>query len=59
MKTYLYEKETVKIIKDLGPKDSKGALIQIKDKAGTWVQIEFLTGERNGSRIPVPIEELK
>ncbi len=49
MKTYLYQDEKVKVTNDL----------KIKDKCGSWVQIEFLTGERKGSRIPVPKEELK
>ena len=48
MKTYLYKKETVQLIKELN----------IKDKEGTWVQIEFLTGDRKGCRIPVVQENL-
>jgi hypothetical protein len=49
MKTHLYQKEKVKIIKELN----------IKDKDGKWVQIEFLTGDRKGNRIPVCSEDLK
>ena len=49
MKTHLYQKEKVQVIRDLN----------IKDKQGTWVQIEFLTGKRKGCRIPVAMEELK
>ncbi len=61
MKTYLYEKETVKVTKDLliGREVKTGKEIPLKDKAGTWVQIEFLTGERKGCRVPAPREELK
>jgi hypothetical protein len=49
MKNKLYKKEKVKIIKELN----------IKDKAGTWVQIEFLTGVQKGCRIPLLMEELE
>ena len=60
MKTYLYGKETVKVIKNLNVKtDKPGVVKELKDKAGTWVQIEFLTGERKGYRVPAPKEELK
>lgn len=55
MKTYLYEKETVKVTKELMVKEG----VALKDKAGTWVQVEFLTGERKGCRVPAPKEELK
>jgi hypothetical protein len=47
-KSYLKGSE-VKIIKELG----------IKDKAGTWVQIEFLDGKQKGFRMPAILEELK
>lgn len=49
MKTYKYQKEEVVIVRDL----------DLKDKTGTWVQIEFKTGDRKKSRIPVTKEELK
>jgi len=49
MKTHLYQKEKVKFIKDLS----------IKDKQGTWVQIEYLTGDRKGCRVPAVKEDLK
>lgn len=49
MKTYLYKKEKVQLIKELN----------IKDKEGTWVQIEFLTGNRIGNTIPAVKENLE
>ena len=55
MKTYLYDKETIKITKNLMVKEG----VALKDKFGSWIQIEFLTGERKGSRIPATMEELK
>ena len=60
MKTYLYGKETVKVIKSLNAKTDKPSIVkELKDKWGTWVQIEFLTGEKKGDRVPTPKEELK
>ncbi len=47
-KSYLKGCE-VKVIRELG----------IKDKNGTWVQIEFMDGKQKGFRMPVILEELK
>ena len=49
MKTYLYKKEKVQVVKDLN----------IKDKMGSWVQIEFLSGDQKGNKIPAVLEDLK
>jgi hypothetical protein len=48
MKTYSYKNEKVKVIKDLN----------IKDKNGNWVQVEFTTGNLKGCRYPAVKEEL-
>lgn len=47
-KSYLKGSE-VKVIGELG----------IKDKHGTWVQIEYLDGKLKGSRVPAVFEDLK
>jgi hypothetical protein len=47
-KTYL-KNDQVKILKDL----------DIKDKDGKWVQIEYLTGDKKGERRPITTQELK
>jgi hypothetical protein len=51
MKTYLYKKEQVKIIQELN----------IKDKHGNWVQVEFVSGDKyiRGTRVPAVMEDLK
>jgi hypothetical protein len=49
MKEKYLQTEKVKIVKEL----------KIVDKLGTWVQIEYLTGDNIGSRKPIPIEELE
>ena len=49
MKKYKFEGEEVSIVKDLG----------IKDKLGTWVQIEFLSGKNKGFRKSEILENLK
>jgi hypothetical protein len=48
MKKYKFNNEEVKIVEPLN----------IKDKDGTWVQIEYLTGENKGARQPITLEEL-
>ena len=48
MKTYSYGDVLVSIIKDLG----------VKDKYGTWVQVEFVSGDDKGCRKPVTLEQL-
>jgi hypothetical protein len=42
-----YKDEKIKVVKELG----------VKDKVGTWIQIEFLSGINKGCRIPTTIEE--
>ena len=49
MKKKYLKNEQVKILKDL----------DIKDKNGKWVQIEYLTGDKRGSRRPITIQELE
>lgn len=44
-----YKGEEVKIVKNL----------QIADKQGNWIQIEYLDGEKEGMRMPVPKQKLK
>jgi len=48
-KTQSYKNEKVKVIKELN----------IKDKEGEWVQIEFLTGDKKGCRVPVSLKDLE
>jgi hypothetical protein len=48
-KTHLLGKDKVKIIKSLN----------LKDKEGEWVQIEYLTGDNKGNRKPEVLEKLK
>ncbi len=33
--------------------------LNIKNKNGTWIQIEMLTGKEKGLRRPITLEELK
>ena len=47
-KGYLKGSE-VEVIKELG----------IKDKHGTWVQVEYLDGKLKGSRVPAVLENLE
>lgn len=48
-KTFKYQGETVSITRDLN----------LKDKHGTWVQVEYTSGKNKKARIPVAKEELK
>jgi hypothetical protein len=48
MTTYIYEHQTVTVVKPLN----------IKDKYGEWVQIEILDGENKGMRMPVSLKRL-
>ena len=49
MKVYSYKNKKVTIVRELN----------LTDKHGTWVQIEFLDGEDKGFRIPATKESLK
>lgn len=49
MKKFNYKGEKVIILKEL----------DIKDKLGTWVQIEIVSGEEKGNRMPITREELE
>lgn len=58
MKKFNYDGTEVKIVKDLLLKGKEKEEFPLKDKEGTWVQIEYLTGPKKGDRVPAVKEKL-
>jgi hypothetical protein len=59
MKTSL-NGENVRVLRRLQlPQNGKlDKLIDLVDKEGAWVVVEFLTGKNKGNRVPTTIEKL-